>query len=159
MKCEKLREEFMEAVLSGPEAASPELQEHLRSCAACAGELASFQADDDAARRVAGAGAIPVFQFAVAWRACARSLPYRREVGWHGLRRPVASGGRGGLDRGWRWIAGDWSLHARPNTLATNDGVIRSGAPGSAVSDLQYLDKNADLFSDFDALDGQSSTE
>ncbi len=48
------------------------------------------------------------------------------------------------------------------NTLATNDqpGVVRvNNTPGTAVSDLQYLDKNADLFSDFDALDGQSSTE
>jgi hypothetical protein len=48
------------------------------------------------------------------------------------------------------------------NTLATNDqpGAVRmSNTPGTAVSDLQYLDKNADLFADFDALDGQSSTE
>jgi len=42
--------------------------------------------------------------------------------------------------------------------MATNDtGVVRVSAPGSAVGDLQYLDKNADLFSDFDALDGQST--
>jgi uncharacterized membrane protein YidH (DUF202 family) len=46
------------------------------------------------------------------------------------------------------------------NTLANNDStVIRVSAPGTAVGDLQYLDKNADLFSEFDALDGQSSTE
>ncbi len=32
MMCEKLRQELMEAVLSGPEAVSPETQEHLRSC-------------------------------------------------------------------------------------------------------------------------------
>ena len=42
MMCEKLREELMEVVLSGPEAASPEAREHLRSCTACANELASF---------------------------------------------------------------------------------------------------------------------
>jgi hypothetical protein len=36
--------------------------------------------------------------------------------------------------------------------MAGNDGVV------SPVSDLQYLDKNADLFSEFDALDGQSSS-
>jgi hypothetical protein len=45
------------------------------------------------------------------------------------------------------------------NTLATRDGVVLVNTPGNAVSDLQYLDKNADLFSEFDALDGQSSTE
>ena len=43
MKCENIREELMEVVLSGPEAASPEVQEHLRSCAACAEELASLR--------------------------------------------------------------------------------------------------------------------
>ena len=43
MKCENLREEFMEVVLGGPETASLEMQEHLRSCAACADELAAFR--------------------------------------------------------------------------------------------------------------------
>ena len=46
------------------------------------------------------------------------------------------------------------------NTIANKDGsVARVNGSASAVSDLQYLDKNADLFADFDALDGQSSTE
>ena len=43
MECEKLRQEFMEAVLSDRQSVSPEMQEHLRTCAACAGELASLQ--------------------------------------------------------------------------------------------------------------------
>src|SRR4051794_9309948 len=43
MKCEQLRQEFMEAVLSGTQNASPETQEHLRTCPACAGEFASLQ--------------------------------------------------------------------------------------------------------------------
>jgi hypothetical protein len=54
-------------------------------------------------------------------------------------------------------------INRNRNTLATNGqpGVVRvNNSPGTAVGDLQYLDKNADLFSDFDALDdGQSSTE
>jgi Flp pilus assembly protein TadG len=53
-------------------------------------------------------------------------------------------------------------FHQDRNTLADNgDAVLRnvSNSPGTAVSDLQYLDKNADLFSDFDALDQQPSTE
>src|SRR5271166_2077897 len=45
------------------------------------------------------------------------------------------------------------------NTIATNDSVVRVNTAGNAVSDLQYLDKNAELFSEFDALDGQSSAE
>jgi hypothetical protein len=46
------------------------------------------------------------------------------------------------------------------NTVASKDsGAVRVNGQMNAVSDLQYLDKNADLFADFDALDGQSSTE
>ena len=46
------------------------------------------------------------------------------------------------------------------DTVASKDsGAVRVNGQVSAVSDLQYLDKNADLFADFDALDGQSSTE
>ncbi len=51
-------------------------------------------------------------------------------------------------------------VHGPPYTwppMMTASGV--SQLPRTAVSDLQYLDKNADLFSEFDALDGQSSTE
>ena len=58
---------------------------------------------------------------------------------------------------------------AAAGLIALGAGLLESGAwphgsktaatTSSAVSDLQYLDKNADLFSDFDALDGQSQTE
>jgi len=37
--------------------------------------------------------------------------------------------------------------------------VVRTTTTTTAVSDLQYLDGHADLFSEFDALDGQSQTE
>ena len=67
----------------------------------------------------------------------------------------VAPAGAGLLEMG--------RVNRNRNTLATNDqpGVVRVNySPGTAVGDLQYLDKNADLFSDFDALDDQqSSTE
>ncbi len=36
---------------------------------------------------------------------------------------------------------------------ASIEKLIRSIEPGSAVSDLQALDKNHDLYSDFDVLD------
>ncbi len=43
MKCGKIREELMGAVLSGPELASPAVQEHLANCQACALEVASLR--------------------------------------------------------------------------------------------------------------------
>jgi anti-sigma factor RsiW len=158
MNCEKLREEFMEAVLSGPEGASPELQEHLRSCAACASELAAFQQtmtllDEWQAPE-------PSAYFSSRLRARLReesAAPARGWLAW--LRRPVLAAAAAVLIAVGAGLLEVGHINHDGNTVASNDGVIRSGAPGSAVGDLQYLDKNADLFSEFDALDGQSSTE
>ncbi|MGB8771417.1 MAG: hypothetical protein WCC92_17495 [Candidatus Korobacteraceae bacterium] len=161
MMCEKLRADFMEAVLSGLETASPQLQEHLRSCATCAGELASFQQTMSALDEWQTPEPSPYFSSRL--RARMREAAAMQPVGWLAwLRRPVAvaaavvlvAAGAGLLEMG--------RVDHDRNTLANNDqpSVIRvNNTPGTAVGDLQYLDKNADLFSDFDALDGQSSTE
>jgi len=159
MKCEKLREQFMETVLSGPQAASPEIQEHLRACAGCAEELSSFQQTMALLDEWQAPEPSPYF----ASRLHARlreeaAAPARGWLVW--LRRPVVAAvavvllvvSAGLLEMG--------RFNSDSNTLATKDeGVVRVNAPGTAVGDLQYLDKNADLFSEFDALDGQSSTE
>ena len=43
MKCGNIREQLMESVLSGPELATPAVQEHLATCSACAQEVASLR--------------------------------------------------------------------------------------------------------------------
>jgi len=161
MKCENIREQLMEVVLSGPEAALPEVREHLRSCAACAEELASFQQtmlllDEWQAPA-------PSTYFSSRLRARVREEASRQPAGWLAwLRRPVVAAAAMVL------IAVGVSLLevGNPghdsNTIANNGEAILhnvSNSPSPAVSDLQYLDKNAELFADFDALDGQSSTE
>jgi len=158
MKCGNIREEFMEAVLSGPEKVSPEVQEHLRSCAACARELASFREtmtllDDWQAPE-------PSPYFSSRLRARVReeaSVPSPGWLAW--MRRPIVAAAAALLIGVGVGLLETGHLNQDRNTLATNDGVIRVNAPGTAVKDLEYLDKNADLFSEFDALDRQSSTE
>lgn len=160
MQCEKIRAEFMEAVLSGPQAVSPQLQEHLRSCAACARELDSFQKTMSLMDEWQAPEPAPYFSSRL--QARLREESASQSVGWLAwLRRPmvtIAAAVLFALGIGLLEVA---NTHRDPNTLATNDqpGVVRVNAPGTAVGDLQYLDKNAELFSDFDALDGQSSTE
>ena len=161
MMCDKLRSEFMEAVLSGPQTASPQLQEHLRSCSSCARELASFQQTMSLLDEWQTPEPSPYFSSRL--RVRMREAEAAQPVGWLAwLRRPVVAAaavvliavGTGLLEMG--------RVNHDSNTLATNDqpGVVRvNNSPGTAVGDLQYLDKNADLFSDFDALDGQPSTE
>ena len=158
MKCEKLRQVFIEMVLSGPETVSPEVREHLQSCADCAGELASFQQTMALLDEWEAPEPSPYFSARLRARLREESAaPVRGWLAW--LRRPIIAAaavvllavGTGLLEIG--RFSGD------QNTLATNDGVVRMNTSDSAVGDLQYLDKNADLFSEFDALDGQSSTE
>ncbi len=148
----------MDAVLAGPETVSPELEEHLRSCTACACELASLRQTMSLLDEWQTPEPSPYFNTRLRARFREEAAaPAQSWLAW--LRRPVVAAaaavlvalGAGLLELG--------HFRSDSNTLANNDNVVRVSAPGSAVGDLQYLDKNADLFSDFDALDGQSSSE
>ncbi len=156
MKCEQLRQEFMEVVLCGPGEVSPEVQEHVRNCADCAGELASLQQTMNLLDEWQAPEPSPYFSTRLKARLREESVaPRQTWLAW--LRRPALAAAAAVLI-----AVGVGLLEMSPfshdhNTLANNDSVVRVNAPDTAVSDLQYLDKNADLFADFDALDGQSS--
>ena len=157
MMCEKLRQEFMEAALSGPQAVSPPAQEHLRTCSVCAAEMASFQQTMGLLDEWQAPEPSPYFNTRVLARLREEAAaPAQSWFGW--LRRPVAA-----ISAAVLITVGVGLLEINRNhdrsILATNDGVVRVNA-SSAVGDLQYLDKNADLFSEFDALDdGQDSSQ
>ena len=158
MNCEKVRTDLMEAVLSGPESVSSALQEHLQDCPACSAELASFQQTMSLLDEWRAPEPSPYFSSRL--RARVREEATRARFSWTAwVRRPMVATaavalialGVGLLQVG-HWTPGRV-------TMAGNDGVVRTSAPTTAVGDLQYLDGNADLFSEFDALDGQSQTE
>jgi anti-sigma factor RsiW len=158
MKCEQLRQEFMEAVLSGTQSVSPETQDHLRTCPACAGELASLQQTMSLLDEWQAPEPNPYFMTRLQARVREETLAPKRT--WFArLHRPALAAAAAVL------IAlGVSLLDLNPfdndsNTLATNGGAVSKAVSANPVTDLQYLDKNADLFADFDALDGQSSTE
>ena len=157
MKCEKIREQLMEAIISGPETASSEVQEHLRICAACAEELASFRQTMALLDEWQAPEPSPYFSSRL--RARVREEASKQPAGWLAwLRRPVVAAAAMVLVGIGVSLLEVGNVRDR-NTVATNDNTVRMSAPGNGVSDLQYLDKNAELFSEFDALDGQSSTE
>ncbi|HZP24682.1 MAG TPA: hypothetical protein VFB04_14640 [Terriglobales bacterium] len=158
MICEKLRPELMEVVLSGPETLSAGAQEHLRSCAECAAEVASFRETMTLLDEWQAPEPSPYFRSRLMARVREEAAaPAHGWLAW--LRRPVAAIAAAVILAAGIGLVELDRIHQDRNTLATNDGVVRVNAPGTAVGDLQYLDKNADLFSEFDALDGQSSTE
>lgn len=151
MSCEKFRAEFVEAVLSGPAAASPKLMEHIQGCDACAEEFASYQQT----MRLLDEWQTPEPSLYFSSRLRAR---VREEVvaapayGWLAwIRRPIVAMAAALLIAVGASLleVAPWEHHAANNPRVT----------ASAVGDLQYLDKNADLFSEFDALDGQTQTE
>jgi len=160
MMCEKLRPELMEAVLSGPEAMSPEAREHVQSCAACANELASFGATMALLDEWQTPEPSPYFQSRLMARVREEAAaPARSWFAW--LRRPVLAVAAAVLFAAGIGLLEMEHFQQEHNTFAdNNNGAVRVvSAPGTPVGDLQYLDKNADLFAEFDALDGQSSTE
>jgi anti-sigma factor RsiW len=159
MTCEKLRPELMEAVVCGPEGMSAEAREHLRSCAACANELASFAATMALLEEWPAPESSPYFNSRLMARVREEAVaPQRSWFAW--LRRPVAAVAAAVVIAIGVGLLEFDHFNQDRNTFATNDNAVRMmSAPGTAVGDLQYLDKNADLLSEFDALDGQSSTE
>ena len=151
MKCGKIREELMSAVLSGPELATPAVQEHLATCEACAMEVASLRQTMDLLDEWQTVEPSPYFSSRL--RARMREEHTQQTVGWLGwLRRPAVLTAAAallavgvGMLGGGQWKASHPVDSARIPPTATTTSA--------AVTDLQYLDSHADLFSDFDALD------
>ncbi len=157
MKCEKIRSEFMEAVLSGPSAVDHDVQEHLANCESCSRELASFR--ETMALLDEWRTPEPSPYFGSRLRVLVKEEAAKGQVGWLAwIRRPaVATAAAGLIALGAGLLsAGHWTT-SRKVTVAGNDNTVR--VTSTPVSDLQYLDRNADLFAEFDALDGQSQTE
>ena len=151
MKCGKIREELMEAVLSGPELATPAVQEHLASCGTCAEEMASLRQTMDLLDEWQVPEPSPYFSARL--RARLRDEHAQQGAGWLAwLRRPaVVTAAAALMAVGVGMLEGAHWKSTHDQDVAKNDPPVVT--TGAAVSDLQYLDNHADLFSDFDALD------
>ena len=151
MKCGKLREELMEAVLSGPELVNPAVQEHLATCAACAGEVASLRRTMELLGEWQAPEPSPYFSARM--RARMRDERTHEPGGfWAWLRRPaIVTAAVGLMAVGVGMLEGFHWKSTHPENLAHN--VSQTVSTSTAVTDLQYLDNHADLFADFDALD------
>jgi anti-sigma factor RsiW len=152
MKCGKIREELMSAVLSGPELANPAVQEHLASCESCAEEVASLRQTMEMLDEWQTVEPSPYFS--VRLRARMREEHTQQAVGWMSwFRRPAVLTAAAallavgvGMLQGAHWK----STHGMDSARNIQPAATMTSA---AVGDLQYLDNHADLFSDFDALD------
>lgn len=159
MKCENIRADFVEAVLNGPTSVEPVVREHLLACEACAEEFASLQQTMTLLDEWQTPEPSPYFSSRL--RARIREEAATTSVGWLAwLRKPAVATAAAGLIALGAGLLGSGHWTRDHSTMANNDQVVhRAGVQSSAVTDLLYLDKNADLFDEFDALDSQSQTE
>jgi hypothetical protein len=153
MKCEEIHE-MMPDLASGATGMTPEIGGHLASCGACAGKLEEFRQTMALLDEWQAPEPSPYFD--VRLQARLREEVAKPQAGWMGwFRRPVLAAALTvlmavgiGL-----FFSHDGGMYTPGGEqIAVNDAMPQA-EPGTAVSDLQALEKNHDLYSDFDLLD------
>jgi anti-sigma factor RsiW len=146
MKCHEICE-LMPGLAAGFDAATPEINDHLKTCTECAGKLEEFRRTMALLDEWQAPEPSPYFDV----RLMAQVREERaKPSGWlYWLRKPALAVSLA-------------VLMVMSITLFRTDAHLRGGGesatvamapPGTAVGDLQALDKNSDLYSDFELLD------
>ena len=142
MKCKDIYPNLPD-LAAGSSRLTPEIDQHLRSCEPCSTKLQEFR--QTMALLDEWEAPEPSAYFDTRLQARLREEQAKRAVGWmQWVRRPLLAVSLTLM------MVGGISLYR--NGL-TPDATSVSSVPGSAVGDLQALDKNNDLYSDFDVLD------
>jgi predicted anti-sigma-YlaC factor YlaD len=152
MKCDETRE-VMPDVAAGVIAVTPEVKAHLDSCTECAGKLEAFRQTMSLLDEWQAPEPSPYFD--VRMRARLREESAKQTTGWmRWLRKPVLAASFAlvmvvGVSLV-RMNSGERGTPAAPLVAV---GPQAQAEPGTAVGDLQALEKNQNLYSDFDVLD------
>lgn len=144
MKCHEVCE-LMPGLAAGMETVTPELGDHLKSCAACAGKLAEVRQTMALLDEWRAPEPSPYFDIRLMARV-------REEKGqpsgwWQWLRKPALAVSLAVL------MVMSITLFRKDAGNRGDGQVVIAAEPGSAVSDLSAMDKNSELYSDFDVLD------
>lgn len=146
MKCYEICG-LMPDLAAGFDAATPEVSEHLKTCAVCAGKLEEFRRTMALLDEWRAPEPSPYFDV----RVMAQVREERaKPSGWlYWLRKPALAVSLAVLMVvSVTLIRTDAGRHG----VATESGMVWA-PPGTAVGDLQALDKNSELYSDFELLD------
>ena len=148
MKCTEIGELLMDVAAGVPVEAPVEA--HLRTCAHCADEVTSLRKTMDLLDQWQAPEPSPYFDTRLQARLRAEAA---RPVGWFGwLRKPVLA-----LAVALLLVIG--GMLVMPGHLADPTDQTVAQAPSPAVEDLQSLDKNHELFANFDLLDDISANQ
>jgi hypothetical protein len=142
MKCTEIRE-LLPDLAAGVTAAGPEINDHLRSCADCGETLAEFRQTMALLDEWQAPEPSPYFDTRL--KARLREEAAKQPEGWFAwFRRPALA-----ISLGLALIVGT-TLVLQHDAVRPNPGPVAALTPGTAVGDLQALDKNHDLLSDSD---------
>ena len=153
MKCEHIRER-MPDLAAGLAEKTAEISEHLAICPACAGKLQEFRQTMALLDEWRAPEPSPYFD--VRLQARLREEMGRPQASWLAwLRRPALATSLTvllavgiGL-----FYADHGGLYAPGTAERVADMQVQTPEPATGVSDLQALDQNHDLYSDFELLD------
>jgi len=145
MKCDEIKEMMLD-VAAGAGEATPAMNEHLRGCADCSGRLAGMRQTMALLDEWQAPEPSPYFDTRLAARMREERAKPERSVWLSWFRAPALAGAlalvllvAGGV----KWFSDGGPLPP----------AIPQAQLGTAVGDLQVLDKNADLYANFDVLD------
>ncbi len=151
MKCQEIRE-LMPDLAAGLSAPSAETKQHLQTCAACAGKLAEIRQTMALLDEWQAPEPSPYFDVRLGARLREEAAQRQGSSWLHWIRKPALSLSLAVLMvMGIALFRGDGSLHRSPMTASNAPAEVAQ--PGTAVGDLQTLDKNHDIYSDFELLD------
>jgi len=150
MNCEEIRERMPEVAAGFGELTADEMK-HMENCAGCAEHLTSIRKTMAVLDEWQVPEPSPYFD--VRLHARLREEMSRPQAGWlQWFRRPVLAAALTvlmGVGVGLFFAKGK-GIYNEPQQAITDNFPPE---PGTAVSDLQALDKNHDLYSDFEVLD------
>ena len=152
MKCEEIRE-LMPDLASGLMEVTSEIGGHLAGCGACAGKLAEFKQTMALLDEWQTPEPSPYFD--VRLQARLREEMAKPQAGWLAwFRRPVMAAALTvlmGVGAGLFFMK-NGGFYQGDNAVEMVEPQTPAG-PGTAVSDLQALEQNHDLYSNFELLD------
>jgi predicted anti-sigma-YlaC factor YlaD len=156
MNCNQVRE-LLPDVAAGMDMnkGTEDLQTHISSCSTCAAKLQGFRQTMALLDQWQAPEPGPYFDTRLGARL--REEMARPAAGWlHWLRRPVLAASLAVAVVAGALVVSNRTIlfHASDETLATNIPVPGIPAPpGTAVGDLQALERDHELYADFELLD------
>ena len=146
MKCNEIRE-LLPDLAAGLVVAEPEVNDHLRSCSDCAGTLGEFQKTMALLDEWVALEPSPYFDTRL--HARLREEAAKQPSSWLArLRIPALAMSIAAV-----LAIGAAVVRLEYKKVDNRPGPVAIAEPGTAVGDLQALDKNHDVYADSDLLD------